>query len=93
MLKRNGFVAAVNTEISPVDATGPKTLVRDVWDIAIVRYGSFAIYTRRYQQHGVENFAFDLLLGKPCFIVAHHEFFRDGGAALVTLIDNLRALN
>jgi hypothetical protein len=93
VLKRNGFVAAVNTEISPVDADGPKTLVRDVWDVAIVRYGSFAIYTRRYQQHGVENFAFDLLLGKPCFIVAHHEFFRDGGSALVTLIDNLRALN
>ncbi len=43
--------------------------------------------------HGMENFAFDLLLGKPCFIVAHHEFFRDGGAALVALIDHLRALN
>jgi hypothetical protein len=93
ILKRNGFVAAVNTEISPVDGVVPKTLIRDVWDIAILRYGSFAIYTRRYQHHGIENFAFDLLLGKPCFIVAHHQCFRDGGAALVSLIDNLRALN
>ena len=93
VLKRNGFVAAVNTEISPVDGGGPKTLVRDVWDIAILRYGSFAIYTRRYQHHGVENFAFDLLLGKPCFLVAHHGFLRDGGAGLITLIDKLRALN
>jgi hypothetical protein len=93
VLKRNGFVAAVNTEISPVDRAGAETLVRDVWDVAILRYGSFPIYTRRYQHHGLENFAFDLLLGKPCFIVAHHEFFRDGGTALVRLVDQLRALN
>jgi hypothetical protein len=93
VLKQNGFVAAVNTEISPVDGAEPKTLVRDVWDVAILRYGSFAIYTRRYPHHGLHNFAFDLLLGKPCFIVAHHEFFRDRGAALVTLLHKLRTLN
>jgi hypothetical protein len=93
VLKQTGFVAAVNTEIAPVDLAGATTLVRDVWDTAILRYGSFAIYTRRYPHHGVENFAFDLLLGKPCFIVTHHEYFRDGGDALVALIEQLRALN
>ena len=95
VLKRNGFVAAVNTEISPVDAdaAGAGTRVRDVWDTAIMRYGSFPLYTRRYHHHGLENFAFDLLLGKPCLIVAHHEFFRDGGAALLGLVDELNALN
>ena len=56
-------------------------------------YCSFAIYTRRYPYHGLENFAFDLLLGKPCFIVAHHESLRHGGASLLTLIDRLQALN
>ena len=84
VLKRNGFVAAVNTEIAPVNNGHARTTVRDVWDTAILAYGTFPIYTRRYASHGIENFAFDLLLGKPCFIVAHHEFFRDGGAALVT---------
>jgi hypothetical protein len=93
ILKLNGFVASVNTEIAPVDADQPTTRIRDVWDLAILRYGSFAIYTRRYQHHGLENFAFDLLLGKPCFIVAHHESLRDGGASLLTLIDRLQALN
>ena len=93
VLKRNDFIAAVNTEISPVDAAGAGTRVRDVWDIAILRYGSFAIYTRRYERHGLENFAFDLLLGKPCFIVAHHDEFRDGAARLLQLIDHLSALN
>jgi hypothetical protein len=93
ILKRHGFVAAINTEISPVDSAGGKTLVRDVWDIAILRYGSFPIYTRRYEHHGLENFAFDLLVGKPCFIVAHHGFFRDRGAKLLQLVANLSRLN
>ena len=91
ILKRNGFIAAVNTEVSPVD--GEKTLLRDVLDVAILRYGSFAVYTRRYEHHGLENFAFDLLLGKPCFIVAHHDFFSDKGARLRHLVAGLSRLN
>ena len=93
VLKRNGLVAAVNTEISPADRDRGNTSIRDVWDIAIMRYGSFPIFTRRYANHGVENFAFDLLLGKPCFVVAHHEFFKDGGATLTNLISRLTELN
>lgn len=92
VLKHNEFIAAVNTEISPVGATAAHTRLRDVWDVAILRYGSFAIYTRRYERHGLENFAFDLLLGKPCFIVAHHDEFRDGAPKLLSLIDRLQAL-
>ena len=90
ILKRNEFIAAVNTEVSPVD--GDKTLLRDVWDVAILRYGSFGVFTRRYEHHGLENFAFDLLLGKPCFIVAHHDFFRDKGARLLELVARLSKL-
>jgi hypothetical protein len=93
ILKMNGYMASVNTEISPVDAVRPTTRIRDVWDVAISRYGSFAIYTRRYGHHGLENFAFDLLLGKPCFIVAHHESCGHGGSSLLSLIDRLQALN
>ena len=93
VLKRNGFLAAVNTEIAPVDSQNAQTRIRDVWDVAIMRYGSFPIFTRRYSFHGLENFAFDLLLGKPCLIVAHHDNFKDGGAALVELIEKIGALN
>ena len=92
VLKRNGFMAAINTEISPTDGGGAGTLICDVWDVAITRYGSFPIYTRRYASHGIENFAFDLLLGKPCFIVAHHDFFEDHGAGIVDLVTRLSAL-
>lgn len=93
VLKRNGFLAAANTETVPVDSTSARTKIRDVWDIAIMTYGGFPIFTRRYAFHGLENFAFDLLLGKPCLIVSHHDFFKDGGAGLIELIEKLRSLN
>ena len=93
ILKRTGFWAAINTEVSPVDRTGGRTRVRDAWDIATMKYGDFPVFTRRYAHHGIENFAFDLLLGKPCLIVAHHDFFKDEYAALLQLLEGLRARN
>jgi hypothetical protein len=93
VLKGNDFLAAVNTETVPVDPQGVDTRIRDVWDVAIMRYGCFPIFTRRYAHHGLENFAFDLLLGKPCLIVAHHDFFEDNCIALIELIEKLGSLN
>ena len=93
VLKRNGFIAAVNTEIAPMDSQNVRTRIRDVWDVAIMTYGDFPIFTRRYPFHGLENFAFDLLLGKPCLIVTHHDFFKDGGVALLELIKKINSLN
>jgi hypothetical protein len=93
VLKRNGFLAAANTETVPVDSENARTRIRDVWDVAIMTYGGFPIFTRRYAFHGLENFAFDLLLGKPCLIVAHHDFFKDGGAELIELIEKIGSLN
>ena len=93
VLKHNGFLAAVNTETIPVDGQLVRTRIRDVWDIAIRTYGDFPIFTRRYAYHGLENFAFDLLLGKPCLIVSHHEFFKNDGSEVIELIEKLRSLN
>jgi hypothetical protein len=93
VLKRHGFLAAVNTETIPVDSANARTRVRDVWDVAIMSYGSLPIFTRRYAFHGLENFAFDLLLGKPCLIVAHHNFFKDGGVGLIELLEKIGSLN
>lgn len=93
ILKRNGFIAAVNTEVAPTDSQNAHTKVRDAWDVAIMSYGDFPVFTRRYPSHGLENFAFDLLLGKPCLIVTHHEFFKDGCVALIELIGKIKSLN
>ncbi|MHC2620368.1 hypothetical protein ACVIW2_002400 [Bradyrhizobium huanghuaihaiense] len=91
-LKRNGFVAAVNTEVAPADDTSNETTLADLWSVAIVRYGGFSIFTRRYIHHGIENFAFDGLLGKPCFIAGHHDIFRGHGSALAEFLRQLASL-
>jgi hypothetical protein len=92
-LKRTEFLAAVNTETNPADPCSAGTQIRDVWDVAIMKYGSFPIFTRRYAHHGLENFAFDHLLGKPCLIVSHHDFFKNDCASLIELIEKLQSLN
>ena len=92
-LKLNGFVAAVNTEVAPSGGARNDTLVSNLWSIANMAYGSFPIFTRRYLTHGVENFAFDALLGKPCLMVAHHEVFKAGACELMEFIGKLNSLN
>jgi len=92
VLKLNGFVAAANTEVTPSRELGSCTTIADLWDVAINKYGTFPIFTRRYLTHGIENFAFDILLGKPCLMVAHHQAFKDDGRELVDFIDRLNAL-
>jgi hypothetical protein len=92
-LKLNGFVAAVNTEVAPLDNVVNETTIADLWDLAIMKYGTFPIFTRRYLTDGIENFAFDALLGKPCLIVAHHEVFKNHGRDLVDFIAQLNSLH
>jgi hypothetical protein len=93
VLKQARFTAAVNTEVLSADPAPAKIRISDVWDVAVMNYGSFPIFTRRYPAQGVENFAFDILLGKPCLVVIHHDFCRDRGAHLVEFITRLNALN
>lgn len=92
-LKLGGFLAAVNTEVAPRDVSANQTTIADVWSIANLKYGSFPIFTRRYDWHGIENFAFEGLLGKPCLLVGHHEAFRDHARCLIELISRLNLLS
>jgi len=91
VLKHNGFIAAVNTDVLPTDA--PRgTQIGDTWQMAVTRYADFPIFTRRYAFHGIHNFAFDLLLGKPCLMVTHHLDFRNDSMDVMAFIDKLNAL-
>jgi hypothetical protein len=92
VLKHANFTAVVNTEVVGTAPQATTVTVSDVWDIAVMGYGSFPIFTRRYPSQGVENFAFDILLGKPCIVVIHHDFCRDSYARLLEFIDKLNAL-
>jgi hypothetical protein len=91
VLKRTNFTAAVNTEVVS-DPRSHAMVVSDVWDVAVMRYSNFPIFTRRYPSQGIENFAFDIVLGKPCLIVIHHDFCRNRYTKLVEFIDSLNAL-
>jgi hypothetical protein len=91
-LKRTDLIAAVNNDISSVDPYPRAITVSDVWDIAVMGYSAFPIFTRRYPWEGIENFAFDALLGKPAIAVIHHDYCSDHCARLVNFIQRLNAL-
>jgi hypothetical protein len=91
-LQQHQFAAAVNTEALPLRRQEEILTIRDTWALAITRYGSFPLFTRRYPADGLENFAFDLLLGKPCLIIEHHVFFKGEHQAVVRFANTLNAL-
>ncbi|PYY20205.1 MAG: hypothetical protein DMG62_23835, partial [Acidobacteria bacterium] len=92
VLRRTGLIASVNNDVISADPHPRAITVSDVWDIAVMRY-SFALFTRRYPWEGIENFAFDVLLGKPAIAVIHHDYCSDHCARLVNFIQRLNALH
>ena len=90
-LKRTDLIAAVNNDIISADPHPRVIRVSDVWDIAFMGY-SFPLFTRRYPWEGIENFAFDALLGKPVIIIIHHDYCSDHCRRLVDFVDRLNAL-
>jgi hypothetical protein len=91
-LKHAGFDAVVNTEVYSTPASEEKLRISDVWDVAVMNYSDFPLYGRRYPTDGIENFAFDLFLGKPCLVVSHHDFCGDGYVRLVEFIRQMNAI-
>jgi hypothetical protein len=91
-LKHTELIAAVNNDVICASPNRCAITISDVWDIAVMRYSNFPIFTRRYPWEGVENFAFDALLGKPVIIIIHHDYCSDNCRRLVDFIDRLNAL-
>lgn len=92
-LQEHEFVAAVNTETIPFRREDEVLAIEDTWSVAINRYGSFPLFTRRYPADGLANFAFDILLGKPCLIVEHHSFFKGEHQNVVRFVNALNSMN
>lgn len=93
-LKHSDFIGAVNTETISADEESPPVTIADYWSVALMNYGEFPLFTRRYPSHGIQNIAFDILLGKPCIIVVHHGDCRYGCrevGAFITQVNSLRA--
>jgi hypothetical protein len=90
-LKRTNLIASVNNDIISADPHPRAITISDVWEIAVMRY-TFPLFTRRYPWEGVENFAFDALLGKPAIAVIHHDYCSDHCARLVNFVQQVNAL-
>ena len=91
VLKRYDFIAAVNTELK--DTTEEKRVtIKDVLQPAITCYGSLPLFLRRKISDGIGNFAFDLLLGKPCLFVTHHDDVSSDMLNVRRLFDEINSL-
>ena len=90
-LKHTELIAAVNNDVVSADAHPRAIKISDVWDIAVMGY-PFPLFTRRYPWEGIENFAFDALLGKPAIAVIHHDYCSDHCARLVNFVQAVNAL-
>ena len=92
-LKCGDFIGVVNSEVISADPQ-PRTIkIADYWDVAVMNYSDFPIFTRRYPWAGVENFAFDILLGKPCIVVVHQNDCHDNCRHVIEFIERLNQLN
>ena len=91
-LRESSFLAGVNTEL--IDSqTGHGVPAGQLLQPAITKHAGFPLFLRRSADEPIANFALDLLLGKPCLVRMHHDYFREGLDPFVDLVDSLNALD
>ncbi len=91
VLKSNNYLAAVNSDATPSSLTmGQDLTISDFLEPAIVRYGGFPLYLRRYPG-SLERFAFDLFFEKPLLLVEHQNYFKDTCRNLIDFVARLNS--
>jgi hypothetical protein len=90
-LRASEMLAAVNTELVDCE-TGNGVRGQELLKPAITSFGGFPLFMRRPAEEPSGNFALDLLLGKPCLVVTHHQYFEHGLTTLQSDVDRLNAL-
>ena len=91
-LKHTDLIAAVNNDLISTDPHRRAVILSELWDVAVMGHSSFPIFTRRYPWEGIENFAFDALLGKPAIIVIHHDYCSNHCSRLINFIERVNVL-
>ena len=100
LLKKHNYLATVNAQDIPLDATRPPT-----WDYGMYQanmdYGDFPTLTRRHPgtyepfRPIVQPFIFDLFIGKPALFYSHayeKELFADGIDTFNPVADRINSL-
>lgn len=86
-----GYLAAVNTHLCPSNM--PQALrLCDLLGVAVTAFSDIPLFARHYPGHPAE-FALDLFMGKPAFVVEHHGYFRNGYESLGHFVKQLNALD
>lgn len=74
VLKSNNYLSAINSKIIADEIDHLK--ISSYLDPVITDYFSFPLFIRRYPLQ-ISDFALDLFLNRPIFIVEHHGYFKD----------------
>lgn len=90
-LRRSRYLAAINSTSFPIDADDGGLTFADELLPATNRYSGFPIFHRRYAR-GFSHFAVDMFLGKPVYMVEHHEVFQNGCGALERCVNALKVI-
>jgi hypothetical protein len=87
-LRSSDFVAAINSTRFPLDLDAAPVSLCELLLPAFNRTYGFPVFLRHYSKSPFP-FSFDLFLGRPAFIVEHHEFFEKGFPSLEALANRL----
>lgn len=85
------FLGLVNTGCIPRNLPEPQICGADLLSPAQDSFFGFPVFKRHYRTD-MAVFAMSLFLGKPALLVEHHEFFREGPAAVEDFAANLASL-
>ena len=91
-LHESSFLSAVNTEL--IDRQADRGVpAGQLLQPAITSYSGFPLFLRRPAGEPIANFALDLLLGKPCLVGMHHDYFKEGFERLAEFVNSLKGLD
>jgi len=85
-LADEGFLAAANSTIYPVDAAPGEITFRDLLEVAVLENRGVPLFMRHYPDR-LEKLALDLFMGRQVLIVEHHSFFKNGYEAIERCAD------
>lgn len=91
ILKSHNFMGVVNSTFIPVDKMTSIIKLSELLKPAVMTFEGMPLYVRRYSSDGLANFALDLFLGKPCLIVEHQEYFKNGYKKLSDFIAKINS--